>query len=82
MKSHLAYPVVVTAVLIVCGFSVQAGTPRDCADPREPAVAAAPIADDPDSPLDPRDPQFSDKQAQRYRQLLGQRPAAASGAAR
>ena len=78
---HVAYPLVATAVLAACVLNVHAGTPRDCADPRDTAAATTPVADDPDSPLDPRDPQFSEKQAQRYRRI-GRATPPAAGATR
>ncbi|HEV8313621.1 MAG TPA: hypothetical protein VGQ23_11175 [Burkholderiaceae bacterium] len=74
MKVRIAYPLVAVlsaaTVLLSLHPGAEAAPPErpaiDCAAPRE----SAPVADDPQRPLDPRDPQFAQKQAQRYRQWV------------
>jgi len=69
MRTHLAWPVLATAMTLAAAFSVQAAADRDCAAMPVMAAADAPIADNPEQRLDPRDPQFVDKAAQRYRAM-------------
>ena len=77
----LAFPVISLAVLGATALSLPAAA-DDCGPTAAIAaaiaaatVADAPVADDPAQPLDPRDPQFAEKAAQRYRQMLRSAPA-------
>jgi len=70
--SALTFPLVALAALATTALSLPVAA-DDCARPA--ATAVAPIADDPEQPLDPRDPQFAEKAAQRYQQVLRGAPA-------